>query len=87
MDSLIFGGVIADRYFYIDKYPQKGGEAIIKGEKSYVGGCAINMASTINNLGGNAHVVSYLGNDKTGNQIASYMKKNGFAMDFIKITG
>lgn len=84
MDSIIFGGLIADRYFNINKYPNRGGDAFITGEKSYVGGCAINMAAAINNLGGRAHVVSYVGNDKTGTQIMSYMKKNGFSTEFVK---
>ena len=84
MDSIIFGGLIADRYFNINKYPNRGSDAFITGEKSYVGGCAINMAAAINNLGGRAHVVSYVGNDKTGTQIMSYMKKNGFSTEFVK---
>ena len=84
MDCIVFGGLVADRYFDIEGYPDRGQDGFITGETAYVGGCAVNIAATINNLGGNAHIVSYVGNDKTGEQILRYIRHNGFAEDFIK---
>lgn len=86
MDCIVFGGLVADRYFDIESFPERGQDGLITSETAYVGGCAINIAATINNLGGNAHIVSYVGNDKTGEQIMNYIRKNKFAEDFIKQT-
>lgn len=84
MDCIVLGGLVADRYFDIESFPERGQDGLITSETAYVGGCAINIAATINNLGGNAHIVSYVGNDKTGEQIMNYIRKNKFAEDFIK---
>ena len=86
MDCIVFGGLVAVRYFDIESFPERGQDGLITSETAYVGGCAINIAATINNLGGNAHIVSYVGNDKTGEQIMNYIRKNKFAEDFIKQT-
>lgn len=86
MDCIVLGGLVADRYFDIESFPERGQDGLITSETAYVGGCAINIAATINNLGGNAHIVSYIGNDKTGEQIMNYIRKNKFAEDFIKQT-
>lgn len=86
MDCIVLGGLVADRYFDIESFPERGQDGLITSETAYVGGCAINIAATINNLGGNAHIVSYVGNDKTGEQIINYIRKNKFAEDFIKQT-
>ena len=76
MDCIVLGGLVADRYFDIESFPERGQDGLITSETAYVGGCAINIAATINNLGGNAHIVSYVGNDKTGEQIMNYIRKN-----------
>ena len=86
MDCIVFVGLVAERVFDIESFPERGQDGIITSETAYVGGCAINIAATINNLGGNAHIVSYVGNDKTGEQIMNYIRKNKFAEDFIKQT-
>ena len=86
MDCIVLGGLVADRYFDIESFPERGQDGLITSDTAYVGGCAINIAATINNLGGNAHIVSYVGNDKTGEQIMNYIRKNKFAEDFIKQT-
>ena len=65
MDCIIFGGLVVDKYFDIESYPDRGQDGFITGEAAFVGGCAINIAATINNLGGRAHVVSDVGSEKT----------------------
>jgi len=84
MDVIIFGGLVLDRYFEIKKYPIRGQDGFITGENEFVGGCAINMASTVNNLGGCAHIVSSVGNDDVGKSIISYIEKHGFSKRYIR---
>lgn len=75
-DIVIFGGLLLDRYFYIDRWPQQGQDGFFDREESFVGGCAINMAVTIHNLGGQAHVVSCLGSDSVGHTIRDYLAQH-----------
>ncbi|MCI1958894.1 MAG: carbohydrate kinase family protein [Clostridia bacterium] len=84
MDCIIFGGLVLDRYFDIEKYPERGQDGFINSEEEFVGGCAINMAATVNNIGGKAHIVSSVGNDKVGDTIIDYIKKHGFSEKYIK---
>lgn len=83
IECTIFGGVVLDKYLEMDKYPQRGQDVLITGDFSIAGGCSINMAATFNNLGGNAHIVSYLGTDTTGQEIKTYMARNGFSEKYI----
>lgn len=84
MDCIILGGLVLDRYFEIEKYPQRGQDGFIYNEDEFVGGCAVNMAATVNNLGGRAHIVSSVGNDKVGFIILEYIKQHGFSEKYIK---
>lgn len=75
MSILLFGGLILDRYFMIDEYPQASMDGLILDDFDIAGGCAINMAMTIKNLGGTGHVVSCLGDDSWGQDILKYMNE------------
>lgn len=50
-EILIFGGLLLDRYFSIEKWPMRGQDGYFTGETSFVGGCAVNMAATIRTWG------------------------------------
>lgn len=78
-DIVLFGGLLLDRYFHIDRWPARGQDGFLKREESFVGGCSINMAATIHNLGGQAHVATCIGSDKTGQDILGYLEKNGLS--------
>ena len=80
VECTVFGGLVLDRYLEIETFPDRGQDQLIQNEFAMAGGCAINMASTFNNLGGRAHVVSYLGNDDVGRDILSYMKRHDFSL-------
>ena len=68
---VLFGGLLLDRYFHIDRWPERGQDGFLKREESFVGGCSINMAATIHNLGGQAYIATCIGSDKTGQDILS----------------
>lgn len=78
-DIVLFGGVLLDRYFHIDRWPHRGQDGFFQQEESFVGGCAINMAVTIKNLGGTAHVLSCVGDDPTGREILHYLDRHSLS--------
>lgn len=81
---LVMGGVIIDKYILVDKYPDRGQDTIIKKSFERVGGCALNVANTLKNLGLNASIVSAIGDDSNGKQIKQYLKNQGFDLNCIK---
>lgn len=85
MYVLILGGILIDQYVLVDAYPKRGKDTLIQDSFECVGGCAINVASTIKNLGGTPLIVSQLGEDQRGKTILQYMKSNGFLRDFIRV--
>lgn len=84
MECTIFGGIILDRYLEMETYPERGQDGLISSDFSMAGGCSINMAVTFNNLGGSAHMVSYLGTDSTGHEIVDYLDLHGLSRKYIK---
>ena len=84
IECTIFGGLLLDRYLEMDAYPERGRDGLITNEFSIAGGCTINMAATFNNLGGCAHMVSYIGTDPTGREIMEYLNRHGFSGKFVK---
>lgn len=81
---LVLGGLMVDRFYMVDRFPQRGQDAIIKRAFSQVGGCAVNMAFTIRNLGGRAHLVSYVGEDAEGSLCLQYLKEKGLPYGCVK---
>lgn len=84
VECTIFGGILLDRYLEMETYPERGQDGLITNEFSMAGGCSINMAATFNNLGGKAHVVTYLGMDPTGREIMDYLNWHGFSGKYVK---
>lgn len=78
-EIVLFGGLLLDRYFQIDRWPERGQDGFWESEESFVGGCSMNMAATIHNLGGQAHIATCLGSDKTGQDILRYLEKHGLS--------
>lgn len=85
-DIVIFGGLLLDRYFHIDRWPERSQDGFFHREESFVGGCAINMAVTIHNLGGHAHVVSCVGTDPTGLAIRDYLAQYSLSQTLVHPT-
>ena len=81
--AAFFGGLLLDRYRELDRFPPRGGDAVILKEYDLVGGCAINMAAAFQNLGGEAHLVAELGDGPVGRQIGGYLDAHGFSRRFI----
>lgn len=80
----LFGGILMDKYIEIDSLPPRGQDGFITGVMDSVGGCALNMAATFMNLGGEPHIVSSLGMDSIGKEIAEYISNHGFSTRYIK---
>ena len=77
---LLLGGVILDRYFEVERYPQAGSDALIRRAYERVGGCCLNVAITLKNLGGRPSIANMVGDDEIGLKIASYIKGAGLGM-------
>ena len=82
-EILLFGGLLLDHYFSVDRWPQRGQDGYVVGQARFVGGCAANMAVTIHNLGGHPHVVSCVGGDRSGETIQRYWREHGLSQRFI----
>ncbi|MBN7772906.1 carbohydrate kinase family protein [Clostridium aminobutyricum] len=83
IECVIFGGLLLDKYYEIEALPERGQDGFITNEFDCVGGCSVNMAATFNNLGGNAHIVSYIGSDATGMAILDYLQENHFSTRYV----
>lgn len=80
----LFGGLIIDYYYYIDKWPQRSQDGFISGESSMVGGCAVNMAAAAKNLGCPAYIVSGMGDDQAADIAEKYMEEKGLPTDLLE---
>ncbi|MEA4987992.1 MAG: carbohydrate kinase family protein [Anaerovorax sp.] len=81
---LLLGGLLLDRFYEIDALPQRGQDGYINRSFDQEGGCTLNMAVTIKNLGGKPYVVSALGKDEWGKRLHRYMEENELPCDCIK---
>lgn len=80
---LILGGVIMDSYVVTKQYPERGQDTSITDFFDKVGGCSINVAVTLRNLGCEPYIVSGLGNDYRGHKINDYLASQGLNTQFI----
>jgi len=74
---LLLGGVLLDRYYEVDRYPAAGQDTLIHRAFDVVGGCCLNVAATLKNLGNDPYIVSQYSDDEAGNKIISYVKSLG----------
>lgn len=84
IECVIFGGLLLDKYYQVETLPERGQDGFITNDFDCVGGCSVNMAATFNNLGGNAHIVSYVGCDEAGTTIINYIKEKEFSTRYIR---
>lgn len=73
-----------DCYYSIDAWPVRSQDGFITDEKMMAGGCAVNMAATIKNLGGLPVVISGMGNDSMSDSLMEYMNENSLSTKLIK---
>ncbi len=74
---LLLGGILLDRYMEVDRYPQAGQDTLIHRSFDTVGGCSINVAVTLKNLGSLPYVVTQWGDDKIGSEIEQHVQSLG----------
>lgn len=82
---LVMGGLIVDKYFLMNKYPSRGEDALIKDSFYKVGGCAINVACTLKNLGIDTYPVSTIGMDENGSLIEKFLLDNNINNDCVAV--
>jgi sugar/nucleoside kinase (ribokinase family) len=82
---LIFGGIIVDQYVRVGQSPARGGDALIRDSFFRVGGCAVNVGATMQNLGLRPHIVSTVGDDMWGRKIFSYLRERQFSLQAIRL--
>lgn len=82
---LVMGGVIIDYYLMLKEYPKRGQDALIEKSFQRVGGCALNVAVTLQNLGMVPHIVSVLGSDERGKEIYTYLRKENLSTEAIRV--
>lgn len=83
-DIVLLGGLLLDRYFHIDRWPARGQDGFLEREESFVGGCSVNMAATIHNLGGRAYIATCIGSDQTGRDILRYLEEHGLSARLVR---
>lgn len=71
---LMLGGICIDKYHLIKAFPKVGSDTLIKSEFNTIGGCPINVAHTLKNLGLNPIIYSAVGKDSK-NEIYDYLNK------------
>lgn len=71
---LLLGGIVEDRNFEVERYPEPGQDTTITKSSNKLGGCCLNIAITLNNLGSLPYIVSMLGDDEAGKKIEQYVK-------------
>lgn len=84
-EVLLLGGIVMDRYFMIDRLPGRGEDAFFYDEFNRVGGCMLNTAVTLQNLGADPYMVSCIGTDSIGEKILAYVREKGFHEKFLPI--
>lgn len=73
-----------DSYMAVAQYPVRGQDVFMHDSFDRVGGCSINVAQTLKNLGMKPYVVSAVGRDSKGNMIMQYLQDNSFNTDCIR---
>ncbi|HEX7976762.1 MAG TPA: carbohydrate kinase family protein [Anaerolineales bacterium] len=81
---LLLGGIIIDRYFEVEVYPAPGQDTLIRNSYDKIGGCALNVAVTLNNLGSHPFIVSKRGDDEVGEKIEQYVRSIGLSTACIR---
>lgn len=76
--TLIVGAAIVDILMRLDHLPKSGDDILARSSDIGVGGCAFNVASTIDNLGGDFDLFVPVGNGPVANVIREGLIKKGF---------
>ena len=78
MKTLVVGAAVIDMILVIDKLPKSGEDVFAKENKTTVGGCAYNVASTLRNLNCEHDLCVPVGNGTYGEIIKSELVKEGY---------
>lgn len=81
MNGLFFGLLTIDLHFFADHFPEENTKTKVKKFDSYIGGPATNAAITFQHLGGNAQLITAIGQNSYSSMVhdrLSYYKTNVF---------
>lgn len=78
MKTLVVGAAVIDMILVIQKLPKSGEDVFAKENKTTVGGCAYNVASTLRNLSCDHDLCVPVGNGTYGDIIKSHLTKEGY---------
>lgn len=70
---ILLGGILLDRYLEVDHYPTVGQDTLIRRSFDTVGGCCLNVAVTLKNLGSLPYIVTQWGDDEIGSEIEQHV--------------
>lgn len=79
----VLGDLNNDLLLTIDAYPRIGGEALASGQVSQLGGSASNTAIALQRLGGQARLVSCVGQDAPGDVAVAVLGEIGVQTDAV----
>ncbi|MFA6506107.1 MAG: carbohydrate kinase family protein [Treponemataceae bacterium] len=80
---LVMGGLVRDVVYCIDHYPARGMDAVITAKKEIPGGCPLNVAIALKNLGLNPYIVAALGDTAADRALAAYLSERGLLDDCV----
>lgn len=84
LDVLVLGGIIIDKYHFIKDYPKCGTDTFVNEAFEVPGGCSLNAAVMLKNLGSSPYIFSKIGNDIEGKQIETYLADQKMDARFIQ---
>lgn len=78
MKTLVVGAAIIDMIMKIEKLPKSGEDVLCQEKKVVIGGCAYNVASTLQNLGVEHELCVPVGTGMYADLIADELKQKGY---------
>lgn len=82
---LVMGGLIQDLYFNVDRFPPRGMDSLITKKNMTPGGCALNVAVALSNLGLDPYIVAAIGNSAADRALADYLRQRSLSDACIRV--
>lgn len=86
IDILALGSLVLEQIITVNEWPAQGGQDVIPVESmSYVsGGCAMNVASFAGRAGGNAAVISTIGDGRYSKEVWDELARSNVNTDYLR---
>lgn len=80
---LLLGGLLMDRFFLTDTYPQRGQDTLVTRHFQQPGGCPYNVAQTLRSLGVTPLIWSALSDDEIGTALSHTLTDQNLPRDAV----